>query len=507
MRWAYMLGIVIWTIAIYSIRLRAPYVADDHFIFYRLQHGGVFGFASLPPTSFFRPLISLHYYLDYLAGMPPLLSHGLNLAWHTLCALLLYVWACWLLMLQGWNRGRAEAAAHLSALLFAVLPANVEAVAWFASRADMVAAAGALGALLLLMRYCQSGRLGDYLGALMGFAVGLFCKESLLTFPLMVWVWLRFLGVAEPTRKALPFWGVLTVYLILRTAVVGGVGAYPEAWQTLQRPWLLLVNLAAYLAQMGMPAILYGFGRDAWDTALWSVWGVGVVGILYTARVAASSSVGRAETRLLTAFVLLALMPVLIFKPSPFYFLNSRYTYLASAFALVGVSAYLTHLLRYRVAQGAIIMLLLAYSSGAIRQVDAWREAGETARRSILSLRDAPTEQPLLLLSVPDHFHGAYIWRAGFPEAVALLLPERASQPIVAASRFTMRLNTKVQVNYADGVATLSSPSDIFLRPEHLRIPSGDEPIALPDKLIIHQSLIDRYYLMAFQEGRFVKAH
>ncbi|GIV05616.1 MAG: hypothetical protein KatS3mg016_1191 [Fimbriimonadales bacterium] len=173
---------------VYAIRLPAPYVADDHFIFYRLQQNGIFGFASQPPTSFFRPLISLHYSLDYWVGMSPLFSHGVNLLWHGGCAVLLYGLAYRLLMRWGWNRGRARVAAYLGASLFAVLPANVEAVAWFAARADMVATAGALGALWLLMRFQERGYWRDYLAALACFTVGLFCKESLLTFPVIVWL-------------------------------------------------------------------------------------------------------------------------------------------------------------------------------------------------------------------------------------------------------------------------------------------------------------------------------
>ncbi|MCX7926210.1 MAG: hypothetical protein N2554_10430 [Fimbriimonadales bacterium] len=490
----------------YLLRLRAPYVADDHFIFYRLQQGGVFGFASQPPTSFFRPFISLHYYLDYRLGMSPLFSHLVNVFWHTVCGLLVYALAYRLLIRWGWHWQRAQWAAFTGALAFTVLPANVEAVAWFAARADMVATAGALSALLLLMRFQQSGRLGDYLGALLCFTVGLFCKESLLTFPLIAWLWLRYLGVERAGRLAAPFFGVLLLYLAMRTAVVGGAGAYPEAWGTLQRPWMLLVNLFAYLFQMGMPAILYGLGRDAWDTLLWGVWlaGAGCVLLVWRSLPARSFSV---DGRLLLGVVLLALLPVLIFKPSPLYFLNSRYSYLASAFVAVGIGAFLTQLgRRSRLGRVATALLLVAYYAGTLRQADVWREAGVIARRSILSLRHAPAAQPLLVLSVPDHFHGAYIWRAGFHEGVAVLLPERANQPLYVASRFTMRLRADTAVRYADGVATLSNPNDIFLPPEGVRTPPGDEPIVLPDKLVIHWSLIEQHQLITFQNGRFVLA-
>jgi hypothetical protein len=495
-------------LAVYSIRLTGRFVADDHFIFYRLQQGGAFGFATYPPTSFFRPLISLHYYLDHMLwGMSPLASHAVNLLWHIVCGLLVWLLAQRLLVHWGWLHRPARGAALVAALLFVALPANVEAVAWFAARADMVATAGALGALLLLMRFQEQGCWRAYAGALACFAAGLFCKESLLTFPLIAWLWLRHLGAAQAGRLTLPFWGVLLVYWAMRTAAVQGLGAYPDAWATPQRPWLLGVNLLAYLFQMGMPAILYGLGRDPWDTLLWGVWLVGVSLAGWHVQRTPRLRTRPVDWSLLAGLMLLALPPVLIFKPSPLYFLNSRYSYLASAFGMIGVAAILMQFARSRMPSPVLItaaaLLLLAYSSGAFRQAWAWREAGAIAHSSVLSLRNAPTDKPLVILGLPDHFHGAYIWRAGFHEGVALLLPERASQPMYALSRFTMRLRTDGRVQYADGVATLSSPDDIFLPPEGVRTPPGDEPMVLPDKVVVPLSVLQQGVVLRYDGGEF----
>lgn len=496
-------------LAVYFVRLKGHFVADDHFIFYRLQQGGVFGFATYPPTSFFRPLISLHYYLDYMLwGMSPLASHAVNLLWHIVCGLLVWLLAQRVLARWGWLHTPARGAALVAALLFVALPANVEAVAWFAARADMVATAGALGALLLLMRFQERGCWRSYAGALACFAVGLFCKESLLTFPLIAWLWLRHLGAAQAGRLTLPFWGVLVVYWTIRTTAVQGLGAYPDAWETLQRPWLLGVNLLAYLFQMGMPAILHGLGRDPWDTLLWGGWLMGVGLAVWYARCAPPVNARPVDWSLLAGLMLLALLPVLIFKPSPLYFLNSRYSYLASAFGMIGVAAMLMQFARPRrlspVLATAAALLLLAYIFGGMRQAEAWREAGAIAHSSVLSLRDAPADKPLVILSLPDHFHGAYIWRAGFHEGVALLLPERASQPMYALSRFTMRLRADGRVQYADGVATLSSPDDIFLPPEGVRTPPTDEPMVLPDKVVIPLSVLQQGVVLGYEKGKFV---
>jgi len=175
---------------------------------------------------------------------------------------------------------------------------------------------------------------------------------------------------------------------------------------------------------------------------------------------------------------------------------------------MIGVAAILMQFARPRrlspVLATAAALLLLAYSSGAFRQAWAWREAGAIARSSVLSLRNAPADKPLVILSLPDHFHGAYIWRAGFHEGVALLLPERASQPMYALSRFTMRLRTDGRVQYAHGVATLSSPDDIFLPPEGVRTPPGDEPMVLPDKVVVPLSVLQQGVVLRYDGGEFV---
>ena len=74
-----------------------------------------------------------------LWGMSPLASHAVNLLWHIVCGLLVWLLAQRMLARWGWHPTPARGAALVAALFFVALPANVEAVAWFAARADMVA--------------------------------------------------------------------------------------------------------------------------------------------------------------------------------------------------------------------------------------------------------------------------------------------------------------------------------------------------------------------------------
>jgi hypothetical protein len=494
---------------LYAPHLTAPFVSDDYFIFWRLQRGGPFGLITHEPTGFYRPLTSLLYYLDYwLWGMQPFWSHLVDVGWHLLCAWLVARFALYWWQERGWSSERAEWAALLAMGLFLVLPAHVEAVAWFAGRADMVATAAAVGCLLLLRARVREGRV-LYAGlALLCFALGLFAKESLLTFPLVVWLWLRRLGVSRAGWRTVPYWVVVALFWWLRMQAVGGLGAYPGAWETLYQPWRLALHLLLYLAQLPMPTVLFGLGRDGLDTLLWLGW---LGGVLLMARAfikrAAPTPLPWADVGMLTGFALISLLPVLLFKPSPWHFLNSRYSYLASVWVLVlgaGIVAQLWGSSR-NVRWGFWVVALL-YAIGTVRQATAWAIAGSIAQTSLQSLRELPADRPLVLISVPDHYRGAYIWRTGLQEAIRLLLPERAQQPLYALSRFTMRLSPDTAVHYAAGEAWLSRREDIFLPPEGLVPPAEAAPHyqVAPQRLQIDPRWARGYLLLRYQDGRFV---
>ncbi len=492
---------------LYAPHLTAPFVSDDYFIFLRVREGGAFGVATHPPTSFYRPLTSLHYYLDYrLWGLQPLWSHLVDVGWHLLCTGLvaLLSWCWW--RDRGWLEGQVWRATVLTAALFLVLPVHAEAVAWMASRADLVTTAVAIASLLMVRQAIQRGGwLWEGL-ALLCFTAGLFAKESLLTFPLIAWLWLRHLKAPHGGWRVLPYLAVLTVFLWLRSRAVGGLGAYPQAWEILAQPWWILIHLMVYLAQLAMPTILFGLGRDGIDTLLWLGWGLAIAVMLWGWKRSSPAPSPQRGEGLLVGFALVSLLPVLLFKPSPWHFLNSRYSYLASAWLVVAAAGILAQgWERSKLIRGCGVALLLLYAAGTLRQVNAWATAGKIAHSTLQSLQSLPADRPIVILSVPDHYRGAYIWRTGIHEAIALLLPERAQMPLYALSRFTMRLAPDTAVLYDSGTARLSRSEDIFLPPENTRLlPDSAQHWQLqPQRLQIDPHWQSRYRLVRYENGRF----
>lgn len=168
-------------------------------------------------SGYYRPLQALTYALDYgLWGLAPAGFRLTNVAWHAATAGLLYVLGVRVL--------GAAAPALLAALLFAVHPLHVEAVAYIAGRSDPLAAAFMLIAAIAFLRGDARGRLV----APAAFFLALLAREAALVLPLLLVV-LERVPPGRPrraVREYVPFALVLAVYGALRSVSVAG-GAEP----------------------------------------------------------------------------------------------------------------------------------------------------------------------------------------------------------------------------------------------------------------------------------------
>jgi hypothetical protein len=172
--------------------------------------------ANYAPVHLLLTALELHIFADALPGY-----HGVNVAIHALCALLLTAWL-----------GRAQlpfAAAAAGGLFFLVHPANVEAVAWVSQLKTNASLAFALGAIL-----CW--RSAPVAGALL-FALSLLTKASgLFALPTVA-----ALAYCErvPLRRAAPVLGawaaIALAYAIPQFASFAHLGeveveAYSDRW-------------------------------------------------------------------------------------------------------------------------------------------------------------------------------------------------------------------------------------------------------------------------------------
>lgn len=183
------------------------------------------------PTSvaYYRPLQTISYMADYFFwGLNPFGYHLTNIALHLLCVIL--VW----LMVE--RLGASRLLGTLTAIVFAVHPVNVNAVAYVSGRADPMSFAPILGSFLLFLRYRSASgnspltRTLLFTASMLCYVLALFSRESALLLPVMIVLYEFTLSPSAglKLRKAIPaaapFALITIAYVLFRSAVVESQG-------------------------------------------------------------------------------------------------------------------------------------------------------------------------------------------------------------------------------------------------------------------------------------------
>ncbi len=194
-----------------------------------------------PYVANYSPFHLLSYMLDYaFAGASPFVFHLSSSIWGGLVAGFVFLVA---LALTG-NRIASVAAS----LLFIVHPAHVEAIAWVASRKDLVAAAFALPSFLTYLRYRQGGPNARwwYIFSLALFLFAVAGKLSVATFPAVFLAHDLFVEKRPLARSLLdkvPFVVAAAVFALIVASAQPPTGHRPLPYAMLaafaQSAWLL----------------------------------------------------------------------------------------------------------------------------------------------------------------------------------------------------------------------------------------------------------------------------
>ncbi len=166
-----------------------------------LSQEGLAGILSRPHFGLYNPAALLTHALDVtLFGLDAGGHHLSSALWHALNAALCFL-ALYRLTGRRWESAFAAA-------LFALHPMRAEAVAWVASRKDLVCGAFFFLALIAYAAYARKGGTWRYLLVLLCFSLGLLAKPMLVTLPLILllldwWSLERFSAVPGRPKRAL----------------------------------------------------------------------------------------------------------------------------------------------------------------------------------------------------------------------------------------------------------------------------------------------------------------
>lgn len=228
-----------------------------------LQQDGILGDrVGQEHSGYYRPLTDLSYRVDYaLWGMSSVGFRATNLILHLITCVLLFI--C-----MGRLLGKS-AAPWVAVLLFGIHPANTEAVAWVASRNNLLVTLFSLASFYFHLRGAEDQKSRQSMLSLLFFALALLSKEfAVMLLPVFI-VYDRVMHretgfFRRHWRGYLAFLSVLLGYAILRKAAVPdlvpvgrAIGNLGEAlWFS---PYLLLENLRIILVPVGLHNFMVGY--------------------------------------------------------------------------------------------------------------------------------------------------------------------------------------------------------------------------------------------------------
>lgn len=239
-----------------------PWLRDPRHLIDIFTHE-VWGFTDYSASDYYRPLMhSLNLLVYTWFGPDRIAFHAASLLLHLGCCVLFYLTCRELVAKAPQATAKIEDRLPLlAAMLFAVYPANTEAVAWLGSSADLLYVFFCLAAWWCWMRSEPRGeprRLVLFCSSLGLFMAATLSKETAFLFPLLLvvvdGVQGRFSGGGFWDRlqyNYLPFACVAALSLVLRFSVLGGVKPVTHS-MTVNLPGLLWA-FAWYLAHLFWP--------------------------------------------------------------------------------------------------------------------------------------------------------------------------------------------------------------------------------------------------------------
>jgi len=435
------------TALVYLPTLRNYLVADSWVFMMPHSFFEVFGYffkTMLPPefnALWLRPLPMFTYWLDTVLW--PGTSWGphlVNVLFHCV-----NVWLVWLLVgtiakASGGASSKRGLTLGLAAacLVYGLHPLNVGSVAWVGARFDVMCVTFGLAGMILWVKWDAGGagkRLLPASAALL--LAGLLSKEQGIVFIASCFV-LSLAGLHAAKDRRRRFTGCaalagLTVgYVLFRLLVFKGLGGYLEArhglsmkppvfyFVALFHPFRNVIEDPSFSLTMALGVLmLAGLGAYLWKTA--GTAGNKRRGIPYVYFLCAAA---------------LCLFGLATNAPNPGMTFDKIMGHAESRFALNAVTglsllAGLT-VMRFGRSDGAykaVLAVILIWSAASVWrtdvQIQAWRDAGETAEAIVEdTLREAPDPPPnsrLIFFDIPlTNDQWAYIFGIGLEEALML---------------------------------------------------------------------------------------
>jgi hypothetical protein len=451
------------------------YFSGEDFIFINFVAKG-HSFYEPSQNLFYRPLANLVWQFDYNLW-------GLHATGYHVTNLLLHLANIGMVALLIRHISGNKSLAALSAILFALQPIHVEAVVWLAARPDLLATFFFLLALLLglkqleknttsyyysdfrleplvtlnsssnLPKFKRQRESSDYLAfSVLVFAIGIFCKESVVGLPVVLFGLFFLLKRPVTLRNwlnliffILPYLLVATLYLGVRLTLLGGMGGYASDSQVLILNMLWNISLGAWLPLL-FPINIASAG---WVISSVLVGGLALFYVWLLLKLWQTRFFTNKNLLMLLQILFImygSLLPVLNISPIKADLAQSRILYLPSVGFCFGLATAIywvltkatwfnplkkesaskvSNISNKKFLASPLWLSLFYLASLGLALIPWWLAGGivaDTFRLLQISSLAVQAGDTVYYKNLPDSWRGAYIWRNGLAEATQLFL-------------------------------------------------------------------------------------
>lgn len=429
---------IILSVLIYSQTLNTFFLSDDFDRIYYIKNHGIFGVWTTAPEIFFRPIISITLFIDYVIWhLNPLGYHLTNVIFHAVCSFLVYILSILLLNKTQLPQKKIRLISVIAGFIFLVLHSHVEAVSWISARADIVVTFLGLAAFCFYLLYKQSYKLFHLSISYLLFLGGLFSKESALIFPGFIFLYELYLTFNDKHQQPSVYKAFSKVFYL------------PVFYST---AWLIYFPLR----YLGLGKLLGGYGSDVHlnfsgfvifqgfysslrviipplplsNPLYWQIFFcLFMAGIFGFIKNCYKREKIYPEIANLTLFILgfwvVSILPFINIGVSMDDTQSERFLYFSSAFFSILIAVVFGTLLNKH--QFISILLISCFSIVSLNQLylsnQNWKIASQISKQTIESLKSLKENQGMFIMNLPDNFKSAYIYRNGFYPAIKLFCP------------------------------------------------------------------------------------
>lgn len=431
--------LIVTVVLCFASTVEAGFVSDDFVLVNRIARDGYYlSWGGEAGSAFFRPVTTLSYLFDFLIwGNNAAGFHLTNIFWHLFSGIAVFL--LFSLLMKQLQVRKSCLYALLSSVLFLSLASHSESVAWVSGRTDIIATALCLASLYFFYRQLGKKSILFSALALLLFPIGLLAKESVIITPLLWGLLLayHFASHKENLRRNLSLVGfsalIAVVYLLFRAmtedSLVSGIryGGFLDL-----SPAGLAENLVRYTLRVLIPPFPLGLRELVTENPL-----IVPLFLLVLVLPVSIPLFRKAKLKqrnllyLMAGCFLVSLLPVIGMKASLFDTQSERFLYLPGVFATGFFTVAIISLFKER-KLSLIVIVCTIFLQGFFlhRSNENWTQAGRLCSGISESIAEYDADS-IYILAIPDSFQGAYVFRNGLNEAVAMLTGEESSYIVI----------------------------------------------------------------------------